>query len=106
DAGMLAVKDEGGLTVEEVISQEGWHECAEVFSYDETNAAGYLELHIEQGRVLEEAGESVAVVSGIFAQARLRVSVEGLADHAGTTPMNLRRDALAGAAECVLAAEG
>ncbi|MEP5506176.1 MAG: M20/M25/M40 family metallo-hydrolase, partial [Luteolibacter sp.] len=89
DAGMLAVKDEGGMTVEEVISQEGWHEGAEVFSYDETNAAGYLELHIEQGRVLEEADESVAVVSGIFAQARLRISVEGLADHAGTTPMDL-----------------
>ncbi|MGJ8641902.1 MAG: M20 family metallo-hydrolase [Luteolibacter sp.] len=106
DAEMLAVKDEGGKTVEEVISQEGWHEGAEVFSYDESNAAGYLELHIEQGRVLEEAEEAVAVVSGIYAQARLKVSIQGLADHAGTTPMDLRKDALTGAAECVLAAEG
>lgn len=106
DAGLLGVRDEAGLSVEEVISQEGWHEGAEVFSYDEGNAAGYLELHIEQGRVLEEAGEAVGVVSGIYAQARLRVRVEGLADHAGTTPMGLRRDALAGAAVCVLAAEG
>lgn len=105
DAEMLAVKDEGGRTVEEVISREGWHEGAEVFSYDESNAEGYLELHIEQGRVLEEAGEAVAVVSGIFAQARLRVSVQGLADHAGTTPMGLRKDALTGAAQCILAAE-
>lgn len=105
DARMLAVKDDAGLTLEEVIAREGWHDGAEVFSYDETNAAGYLELHIEQGRVLEDAEEAVAVVDGIFAQARLRISLEGLADHAGTTPMDLRKDALTGAAECVLAAE-
>lgn len=106
DEEMLAVKDEAGLSVEEVISREGWHEGAGVFFYNGSNASGYLELHIEQGRVLEEAGESVAVVSGIFAQARLRITVQGLADHAGTTPMDLRKDALTGAAECVLAAEG
>lgn len=104
-AGMLAAMDEGGRSVEEVISREGWHDGAEVFSYDGSNSAGYLELHIEQGRVLEEAEEAVAVVSGIFAQARLRVSVQGLADHAGTTPMDLRKDALTGAAACILAVE-
>jgi allantoate deiminase len=64
-----------------------------------------VEVHIEQGRVLEDAGEAVGVVSGICGQSRLKVSLRGQADHAGTTPMALRKDALAGAAECVLAIE-
>lgn len=102
---LLGAWDGTGRTLGTVLAEDGWHEGAERFHYGAGDAEGYLELHIEQGRVLEEAGEAVAVVSGIFAQARLRVRLEGLADHAGTTPMDLRRDALAGAAECVLAAE-
>jgi allantoate deiminase len=105
DAGLLSARDDTGETLGAVLEKEGWHDGAEDFFYGENDASGYLELHIEQGRVLEEADEAVAVVSGIYGQARLRISVEGLADHAGTTPMDLRRDALAGAAECVLLAE-
>jgi allantoate deiminase len=66
---------------------------------------GYVELHIEQGPVLELENEPVGVVTAISGATRLSVQIEGLAGHAGTVPMRLRRDALAGAAECVLAIE-
>lgn len=65
----------------------------------------YLEAHIEQGPVLEARGVPVGVVSAIAGQSRIRVEFTGKAGHAGTTPMTLRRDALCGAAELVLAAE-
>jgi allantoate deiminase len=65
----------------------------------------YLEAHIEQGPVLEHAGASVGVVSAIAGQTRIRAAFTGRAAHAGTTPMNLRQDALAGSAEVILAAE-
>ena len=65
----------------------------------------YLEAHIEQGPVLEHAGASVGVVSAIAGQTRIRAAFTGRAAHAGTTPMNLRKDALAGSAEVILAAE-
>ncbi|HEV2695846.1 MAG TPA: allantoate amidohydrolase [Verrucomicrobiae bacterium] len=66
---------------------------------------GYAEVHIEQGPVLEKHNLPVGVVTAIAGQSRLRVEFHGIAGHAGTVPMNLRQDALAGAAELVLAAE-
>jgi allantoate deiminase len=65
----------------------------------------YVELHIEQGPVLEAEGLPVGVVTAINGFSRLRVALRGEAGHAGTVPMALRRDALAAAAECVLAVE-
>ncbi len=65
----------------------------------------YAEVHIEQGPVLEARGLALGVVSGIAGQTRVRVEFTGRAGHAGTTPMNLRRDALCAAAEFILAAE-
>ena len=65
----------------------------------------YAELHIEQGPVLEAEGLPVGVVTAINGFSRLRVALSGMAGHAGTVPMSLRRDALAAAAECVLAVE-
>jgi allantoate deiminase len=65
----------------------------------------YAELHIEQGPVLESEGLALGVVTAINGFSRLRVTLSGVAGHAGTVPMPLRRDALAGAAECVLAVE-
>ena len=65
----------------------------------------YLELHIEQGPVLERAGMDVGVVSVVAAPCRAVVSITGAADHAGATAMADRRDALAGAAELTLAVE-
>lgn len=61
----------------------------------------YLEVHIEQGPVLEARGLPLGVVRAIAGCRRFNVNVAGAASHAGTTPMNLRRDALAGAAEAV-----
>jgi hydantoinase/carbamoylase family amidase len=63
----------------------------------------YLELHIEQGPRLERSGVDLAVVTAITGMLGFRARFEGMANHAGTTPMELRRDALAGAARAVLA---
>jgi allantoate deiminase len=65
----------------------------------------YLEAHIEQGPLLEAEGRAVGTVTGIAAQLRYAVRVTGTAGHAGTTAMALRRDALAGAAEMIVAVE-
>lgn len=61
----------------------------------------YLELHIEQGRILAETGKRLGVVRAIAAPCRLKVTYRGRADHSGATPMHLRRDALVGAARLV-----
>jgi hydantoinase/carbamoylase family amidase len=63
----------------------------------------YLELHIEQGPVLDRAGEEIGVVSGIVGMVQAQVRIEGEANHAGTTPMDARRDALNGMARTALA---
>jgi allantoate deiminase len=69
------------------------------------NFLGYAEVHIEQGPVLEAKNLPVGVVTAIAGQSRIHVEFHGVAGHAGTVPMNLRNDALAGAAEFVLAVE-
>jgi allantoate deiminase len=66
---------------------------------------GYCEVHIEQGPVLEARGLPVGVVSAIAGQSRFEIEFTGVAGHAGTVPMDRRRDALAGASELVLAVE-
>jgi allantoate deiminase len=66
---------------------------------------GYVELHIEQGPVLEQRGLPVGVVTAIAGATRLAAKLTGMAGHAGTVPMALRRDALAGAAECIAGIE-
>jgi allantoate deiminase len=68
-------------------------------------AAAYVEIHIEQGPILEAENQPLAVVSAIVGQTRLKLTVKGVAGHAGTIPMRLRHDALAGAAEMLLLAE-
>src|SRR3989454_1750110 len=65
----------------------------------------FVELHIEQGAVLESSGTPLAVVSAIVGTAHLELTVTGRADHAGTTPMELRRDAMVGAAAMIQAVE-
>jgi beta-ureidopropionase / N-carbamoyl-L-amino-acid hydrolase len=69
---------------------------------DPDTLLGYLELHIEQGPVLERAGVDVGIVTGIIGAASFRVIFEGEARHAGTTPMDVRRDAAVGAAAYML----
>ncbi|WP_398470247.1 allantoate amidohydrolase [Tardiphaga sp.] len=70
-----------------------------------SDVLAYLELHIEQGPVLEAEALPVGVVTAIAGATRLAVELRGMAGHAGTVPMALRRDALAGAAECIVAVE-
>lgn len=94
-----------GLTVRELAkeSRRAWR--GDVEASATTRADVYLELHMEQGPQLEEWGIPVAVVSAIAGATHARVTVVGGPNHAGTTSMALRRDALIGAAEMVLATE-
>jgi allantoate deiminase len=105
DAGTLAAKDSSGITVQQAIASESPAPHATPIRYAPGECRGYVEIHIEQGRVLEEVDEPACVVSSIAGQSRLTITLTGRADHAGTTPMPLRRDALTGAAACILAAE-
>jgi N-carbamoyl-L-amino-acid hydrolase len=70
---------------------------------DRTEVAAFVELHVEQGGVLESTGAQIGVVKGIVGQYRFAVTVTGRPNHAGTTPMNMRKDALIAASQVVLA---
>ena len=69
------------------------------------SVAAYVELHIEQGLVIAERNAEIGIVTAIVGIRRHEITVEGRADHAGTTPMSLRRDALVGAADFIRAVE-
>jgi allantoate deiminase len=106
DAATLALADRDGITLAEALKAYG-KDPADIAAaaYRPEEVLAYVELHIEQGPVLEARGEPLGVVTGIVGQSRLRVVVAGEAGHAGTVPMDLRRDALAGAAEMIAAVE-
>jgi len=74
-------------------------------AWDPEEVHAFLELHIEQGIVLESSGDQIGIVDAIAAPHDVRVRLTGAADHAGATPMSLRRDALAGAAEAMVELE-
>ncbi|MBI4279389.1 MAG: Zn-dependent hydrolase [Armatimonadetes bacterium] len=103
---VLTLRDARGVTLGQVLARLGLNpdRLADV-RRNPGDYTAYLELHIEQGRVLEESGSRLGVVEAIAAPTRLRVDIAGRADHSGATPMPLRRDALAGAAEVILAVE-
>lgn len=105
DQETLALTDATGQSLTEVITSEGWHQDSTRFHYHPGKCLGYIELHIEQGRILEEAQEPACIVSSIVGQTRLAITITGQADHAGTTPMEIRKDALTGAAEVILFVE-
>jgi allantoate deiminase len=100
---LFALKDRAGVSVAQAIRDFGLDRNAPKTA--DFSALGYLEFHIEQGPVLDGENRSVALVESIAGQSRLTFRFEGQANHAGTTPMNLRRDALAGAAEWIHAVE-
>jgi allantoate deiminase len=106
DPAVLKTTDAAGTSIEDALRAFGLDPAGirDVARKTGTVAA-YAELHIEQGPVLEAEGLPVGVVTAINGFSRLRVTLQGEAGHAGTVPMNLRRDALAAAAECVLAIE-
>lgn len=102
DAAALEVADADGVTLADALPSAAQYLTAR--RAPEATLA-YLEAHIEQGPVLEADGLAVGTVTGIAAQLRYAVTVRGMAGHAGTTAMRLRRDPLAGAAAMVLAVE-
>ena len=106
DDSVLDLVDADGMTMRNALAEFGAdaeHLTAE--AYARPDVLGYIEVHIEQGPVLEQAGEPLGVVSAIASQGRYRFSVRGEAGHAGTVPMAVRHDALAAAAEMVLMIE-
>jgi N-carbamoyl-L-amino-acid hydrolase len=95
--------DSAGTRLPEALAEHGVDLDSALDAHSElASAAAYLELHIEQGPVLESLGLPLGVVLGTFGVERHRVTWHGQAAHAGSTPMNKRRDALAGAAKLAL----
>lgn len=106
DRASLAFPDRSGISLgDALIAYDKNPEDIAAASYDPKNVVGYVEVHIEQGPVLEASSQPLGVVTGIVGQSRMRVVVVGEAGHAGTVPMRMRHDALAGAAEMMLAVE-
>ncbi|KAF7842937.1 allantoate deiminase 2 isoform X1 [Senna tora] len=104
----LNISDKRGVTIAEVIKENSLGVSEESLSqlkYDPTSVWRYVEVHIEQGPVLERVGFPLGVVKGIAGQTRLKVTVRGSQGHAGTVPMSMRRDPMAAAAELILVLE-
>lgn len=103
---LLELRDAAGITLHKALEQAGYDPGAiGGAAYDPERTLGYLELHIEQGPRLEELDRPLGIATAIAGQTKASVRFDGRAGHAGTTPMHLRRDALAGAAEWVVAVE-
>ena len=106
DAKLLENRDKDGTSMREALAAFGLDpERVGDAVRRRGDILAYAELHIEQGPVLEAEGLAVGVVTAINGANRFTVEIEGMAGHAGTVPMSLRRDALAAASECVLAIE-
>ena len=99
------LKDEDGISLFEAMSAAGFKpQNLDETLLKENSLHAYLELHIEQGPVLERSAISVGVVSGIAAPIRFEITIQGKADHSGATPMNMRSDALLAASHIIIAA--
>ena len=99
------LKDEDGISLFEAMSAAGFKpQNLDEAILKENSLHAYLELHIEQGPVLERSAISVGVVSGIAAPIRFEITIQGKADHSGATPMNMRSDALLAASHIIIAA--
>ena len=105
DSPALSRRDRNGVSVAEAIRSYGLDPKQIDAARISPNVIGYLEMHIEQGPVLDDARLPLAVVNCIVGQSRFSVTFEGQANHAGTTPMQLRQDALTAAAEWILKVE-
>ncbi|CAA0823810.1 Allantoate deiminase [Striga hermonthica] len=104
----LHVHDKSGVTVQGALrknSIEITEENLLQLKYNSKSVWGYIELHIEQGPVLETAGLPLGLVKGIAGQTRLKVTVKGSQGHAGTVPMKMRQDPMAASAELIVLLE-
>ncbi|MFS8977692.1 Zn-dependent hydrolase [Cupriavidus necator] len=110
DPALLERQDTDGITLQEALAASGLPgagalEALRAAAVDPAMLLGFVEVHIEQGPVLLHHGLPLGVVTQIAGSSRFQVRVEGLASHAGTTPMGMRKDAAAGAAEMILLVE-
>ncbi|MGB2589975.1 MAG: allantoate amidohydrolase [Candidatus Acidiferrum sp.] len=105
DEELLGRRDANGISVREAIENFGLNPSEIPLAAASEDALAWLEFHIEQGPVLESLGRPLGVVEAIAAQTRMELTFAGRANHAGTTPMHLRHDALAAAAEWIVAVE-
>ncbi|CAM3880036.1 hypothetical protein GCM10009865_27970 [Aeromicrobium ponti] len=108
-AGLLAYEhlqktDASGISIEEAMKQSQLSPLP-LEKIKRNDIQAYLEMHIEQGKVLENEELPVGIVTGIAAPLWLEVTVTGVSAHAGATPMPIRKDALAAASEMILAIE-
>jgi OHCU decarboxylase len=106
DPALLEQQDAAGITMRAALAAAG-HDPAAItgIARDPATLLGFVEVHIEQGPVLLEQGLPLGVVTAIAGSSRYLVELDGVASHAGTTPMGLRKDAAAAAAEIVLLVE-
>jgi allantoate deiminase len=105
DEDFLNRRDAGGISIREAIRNFGLDPAQLSAAQLRDDVLAYVEFHIEQGPVLETLNLPLAAVEAIVGQSRLAITFTGKANHAGTTPMNARRDALAAAAEWMVAVE-
>lgn len=90
-----------GVRLKDIFEDRGYNTSPEKIK----GVKSYLEVHIEQGRILENENIKIGIVDAIAGNIRLKVNIKGLAEHSGATPMNLRKDALCGASEIILGIE-
>jgi allantoate deiminase len=105
DEELLSRKDESGISIQRAIEDFGLNPGEIPDAVLQGDSLGYLEFHIEQGPVLDDLGLPLGLVECVTGQSRLEFTFIGRANHAGTTPMHLRRDAIAAAAEWITAVE-
>ncbi|CAI0401478.1 unnamed protein product [Linum tenue] len=107
-ASALNTTDKSGATLQDALKKNRFaitEESLRQLKYDPQSVWGYVEVHIEQGPVLEWVGFPLGVVEGIAGQTRLKITVSGSQGHAGTVPMSMRQDPMAAAAELILRME-
>ncbi|AQL05237.1 metallopeptidase precursor [Zea mays] len=105
---ILQVSDKSGTTLQDVLKMNSFEATSTAISqarYNPESVGSYVEVHMEQGPVLEALHYPLGVVKGIAGQTRLKVIVDGSQGHAGTVPMKLRRDPMVAAAELVVTLE-
>src|SRR5207248_1738682 len=105
DEELLKLQDAQGISVRKAIENFGLNPRDISQAILKDDVLGYVEFHIEQGPVLDDLGRSLGVVEAIAGQTRLELTFVGRANHAGTTPMRFRYDAIAAAAEWITAVE-
>ena len=97
--------DKQGVSLYDALKNRKLHpDAIESMAYN-LPVKAFIEMHIEQGKVLEHEQKKIGIVSGIAAPERFYVTIRGNADHSGATPMNLRHDALCGASKIILGIE-